>query len=79
MEYKARVNFSGNLSMNVGEIRKIDDVNIAKDLLRAGYIEEVKPAEKAKAETVKAQTVEAAKEEKPAKAEKKPTRAKKKG
>ncbi len=79
MEYKARVNFSGNLSMNVGEIKKIDDVNIAKDLLRAGYIEEVKPAEKAKAETVKAQTVETAKEEKTAKAEKKPTRAKKKG
>lgn len=77
--YKAKVNFSGVVSMNVGEVADIADVNIAKDLLRAGYIEEIKPAEKAKAETVKAQTVEAAKEEKPAKAEKKPARAKKKG
>ena len=46
--YKAKVNFSGVVSMNVGEVADIADVNIAKDLLRAGYIEEVKPAEKAK-------------------------------
>ena len=46
--YKALVNFGGVLSMHVGEVKDISDVNIAKDLLRAGYIEEVKPAEKAK-------------------------------
>ena len=46
--YKAKVSFSGVVSMNVGEVADIADVNIAKDLLRAGYIEEVKPAEKAK-------------------------------
>lgn len=46
--YRAKVNFSGVVSMNVGEVADIADVNIAKDLLKAGYIEEVKPAEKAK-------------------------------
>ena len=50
MKYKAKVNFSGiKLSMCVGEVKDIADANIAKDLLRAGYIEEIKPAEKAKA------------------------------
>ena len=46
--YKAKVSFSGAVSMHVGEVADIADVNIAKDLLKAGYIEEVKPAEKAK-------------------------------
>ena len=46
--YKAKVSFSGVVSMNVGEVADIADVNIAKDLFKAGYIEEVKPAEKAK-------------------------------
>jgi hypothetical protein len=54
--YKARVNFSGVVSMNVGDVRNIEDVNIAKDLLKAGYIEEVKPAKKA--QTEKAETKE---------------------
>lgn len=57
--YKARVNFSGVVSMSVGDVRNIEDVNIAKDLLKAGYIEEVKPAKKAIAETEKAQTEKA--------------------
>ena len=49
MKYKAKVNFSGNkVSMCVGEVKEVAD-DIAKDLLRAGYIEEIKPAEKAKA------------------------------
>lgn len=48
MKYKARVSFGGKVSMGVGEVKDISDVNIAKDLLKAGYIEEVKPAEKAK-------------------------------
>ena len=53
MKYKAKVSFGGNVSMHVGEIKEIADVNIAKDLLRAGYIEEIKPAEKAKPKTTK--------------------------
>ena len=51
--YKALVNFGGVVSMHVGEVKDISDVNIAKDLLRAGYIEEIKPAEKAKPKTTK--------------------------
>ena len=47
--YKAKVSFGGIISMNVGEVKDIADVTIAKDLLKAGYIEEVAPAEKAKA------------------------------
>lgn len=47
MKYKAKENFSGiKLSMSVGDITDITDDNIAKDLLRAGYIEEVNPAAK---------------------------------
>lgn len=46
--YKALVNFGGVVSMHVGEVKNISDVNIAKDLLKAGYITEIKPAEKAK-------------------------------
>ena len=52
--YKAKVSFSGVVSMDVGEVADIADVNIAKDLLRAGYIEEIKPAEKG--ETAKTTT-----------------------
>ena len=29
--------------MHEGEVREIDDVELVADLLRAGYIEEVKP------------------------------------
>ena len=38
---------TGDLSVD-GVVADIADVNIAKDLLRAGYIEEIKPAEKVK-------------------------------
>ena len=43
MLYKALVSFSGKVSMAVDEVRDISDQSIAKDLLKAGYIEEVKP------------------------------------
>ena len=47
-KYKAKENFSGvDVSMCVGEVRELPDNNIVSDLLRAGFIEEVKPAEKA--------------------------------
>ena len=54
MAYKALKSFSGLVSMRGGEVRETLDADIAKDLLRAGYIEEVKPAEKG--ETAKATT-----------------------
>lgn len=44
--YKAKVTFGGVVSMTAGEVKDIPDVTIAKDLIRAGYIVEVKPAEK---------------------------------
>lgn len=44
--YKALVSFGGKVSMGAGEVRDLTDATIIKDLLRAGYIEEIKPAEK---------------------------------
>lgn len=51
MKYKATLTFGGAVSMAAGEVREIDEKE-AKELLRAGYIEEVKPATK-KADTKK--------------------------
>ena len=45
--YKAIVGFSGLITMRKNEIKEIKDKNIVKDLLKAGYIVEIKP-EKAK-------------------------------
>jgi hypothetical protein len=39
MEYRALKSFSGLVSMRRGEVKKIKDKEIVKDLLRAGYIE----------------------------------------
>lgn len=41
--HKALKSFSGVISMHEGETREIDDAKLVADLLRAGYIEEVKP------------------------------------
>lgn len=41
--HKALKSFSGAISMCEGETREIKDADIVADLLRAGYIEEVKP------------------------------------
>lgn len=41
--HKALKSFSGAISMHEGETREIDDAELVADLLRAGYIEEVKP------------------------------------
>lgn len=49
MEYKAKVSFSGAISMAAGEVKTIPDAEVAKDLLKAGYIVEVKPADKTNA------------------------------
>ena len=41
-KYKALVSFSGLITMSLNEIREISNEEIVKDLLKAGYIEEVK-------------------------------------
>ena len=40
--YKALKSFCGKLTMNKGQVREIADKEFAKNLLEAGYIEEVK-------------------------------------
>lgn len=50
MLYKALVSFSGKVSMTMDEVREISDQSIAKDLLHAGLIEEVKSVTKAQPE-----------------------------
>jgi hypothetical protein len=68
MAYKAIVNFSGRVSMCVGEVKEIADAAIVKDLIKAGYIEEVKPADKAKpAKEVKEEVKKPAKKANPRK------------
>lgn len=41
MAYKALKSFSGIVSMKKGETKEIKDQEVVKDLLQAGYIEEV--------------------------------------
>ena len=41
--YRALVGFSGLVSMKKGEVKAIKDKKVVKDLLKAGYIEEIKP------------------------------------
>lgn len=48
--YRALVSFSGVISMALNEEREITDKNLIKDLLKAGYIEKVKTADKKKAD-----------------------------
>lgn len=42
MKYRALISFSGLLSMSLGDVREISDKYVVKDLLKAGYIEELK-------------------------------------
>lgn len=46
--YKALVSFTGKVTMAEGDIGEIPDVTIAKDLLKAGYIEPVEEPKKKK-------------------------------
>lgn len=41
MQVRAKVNFSGLISMTKGEERELNNELLLKDLLRAGYVEEV--------------------------------------
>lgn len=47
MAYRALKTFSGLVSMKKGEEREISDDTIVKDLLRAGYIEDLSAKAKA--------------------------------
>ena len=44
--YKALKSFAGKVSMRKGEVKEINDKEIVKDLLNAGYIEEIKTEKK---------------------------------
>ena len=45
MKIRAVENFSGLISMRKGEERELEDELLLKDLLKAGYIEEVAPVQ----------------------------------
>ena len=45
MLYKALTSFSGIIYMAAGEVREISNLAVAKDLIKAGYIEAVKKEE----------------------------------
>lgn len=44
--YRALKTFSGKVSMRKGEVKAITDKTVVADLLRCGYIEEVKEEKK---------------------------------
>ena len=46
MKYKALVSFVGEISMAKGNIKEISNKELISDLLKAGYIEEVKEKSK---------------------------------
>ena len=47
MKVKALVSFSGIISMAVGEVADISEKEVLTDLLKAGYVEEVKAEKRA--------------------------------
>ena len=50
MKVVAVKSFSGAVAMRKGETRELTDEAVVRDLIRAGYIAEVKPAAKLKKE-----------------------------
>lgn len=46
--YRAKIGFSGLISMTKGEVKEIKNKALVKDLLKAGYIEEIKPTKSGK-------------------------------
>lgn len=46
MKVQALVSFAGQVTMAPGEVREIKDKAICKDLIDAGYVEEVKSTKK---------------------------------
>ena len=53
MMYKANVSFCGLVNMTRGQVKEIDDPNVASSLLKAGYISEVKASKVEKVEEKK--------------------------
>lgn len=51
--YKALKTFVGKVSMVEGETKEILDEEVAKDLLRAGYVEKAKKADNKSKEEIK--------------------------
>ena len=51
--YKATKSFSGIISMKKGDVREIKDEEVAKDLIRAGYVIELADESKPKTSTSK--------------------------
>lgn len=47
MPYRALKTFAGNLTMVKGEVREIKDEDLAKRLIRAGYIVDLSEKQKA--------------------------------
>lgn len=43
MKVKAKVGFSGVISMSVGQVGEIEDKELLSDLIQAGYVEEAEP------------------------------------
>lgn len=52
MEYKALKSFAGRICGHPGEIIVINDEHIAKDLLKAGYVEVAKTTNKTRSKGV---------------------------
>lgn len=50
MKVKAIQSFIGRISMNVDDEREVIDKELAKDLIRAGYVVEMKAEKEAKKE-----------------------------
>ena len=48
MLYRALKTFCGKVTMHKGQEKAITDESVVADLIRAGYIEEVKPQKKNK-------------------------------
>ena len=46
---KAKVSFAGVVTMGAGEVRNITDKEVLTDLIKAGYVEEVKSSTPSKA------------------------------
>jgi len=51
--YRALKSFVGAVNMTKGEVKAIENKTIAENLIKAGYIEKVQPAEKPKSTPAK--------------------------
>lgn len=50
MAYRALKSFSGKITMVKGEVREIADAEVAKDLVKCGYVADLTPTKTEKAE-----------------------------